>query len=116
VTPFADEHRWVCSRCGVAVGQIDGNRAPRPPSWETCSEGEFCLACRRSRAADAAQAAAADANATDRAKARRTGLIEFEVERTPDLTDGAIARTCKTSSATVAAARARLGTAVAATD
>ena len=100
--------RWTCSRCGVAVGQMDGHSVPLPASWESCAEGDFCLACRRGRAADAAQQAASDSNVTDRAKARRTGLIEFEVRRTPDLTDGAIAKACRTSSATVAAARARL--------
>jgi hypothetical protein len=92
----------------VAVGQIDGHLVPFPPSWESCADGDFCLACRRTRAADAAQAAAVDAKSADRAKARRTALIEFEVRRTPDLTDGAIARACQTSAATVAAARLRL--------
>jgi hypothetical protein len=101
-------HRWVCSRCGVAVGQMDGRRTGLPPNWERCADGEFCLACRRGRAADAAQVAAADANTADRAKARRTGLIEFEVRRTPDLSDSAIAKSCRTSAAAVGAARKRL--------
>jgi hypothetical protein len=105
----ADARRWVCSRCGVAVGQMDGHLVPLPSSWESCAEGDFCLACQRSRAADAAQDSAPDGcSTTDRAKARRTGLIEFEVRRTPDLTDGAIAKVCRTSGAAVAAARKRL--------
>jgi hypothetical protein len=102
-------HRWVCSNCGVSVGQLDGHRTPLPASWEHCDDGDFCLACRRSRASDAAQAAATDSSAADRAKARRTGLIEFEVRRTPDLTDGAIAKSCRTSAAAVSAVRKRLG-------
>ncbi|HEX2097292.1 MAG TPA: hypothetical protein VHF50_07990 [Solirubrobacterales bacterium] len=102
-------HRWVCARCGVAVGQLDGRRAPLPTSWESGTEGDFCLACRRGRAADAAQEAAADSSTTDRAKARRTGLIEFEVRRTPDLSDGVIARSCRTSAAAVGAVRKRIG-------
>lgn len=101
-------HRWVCSRCGVSVGQLDGARSPLPSSWESCDEGDFCLACRRGRAADAAQEAAADSSVADRSKARRTGLIEFEVGRMPDLTDGAIAKSCRTSAAAVAAVRKRL--------
>lgn len=104
-----DARRWVCSRCGVAVGQIDGHHVPLPSNWESCGEGDFCLACRRSRAAEAAQHAAPDGcSTTDRSKARRTGLIEFEVRRTPDLSNGAIAKICKTSGAAVAAARKRL--------
>ncbi|HYP55462.1 MAG TPA: hypothetical protein VEQ41_04075, partial [Solirubrobacterales bacterium] len=89
-------------------GQIDGHRAPLPASWERGAEGDFCLACRRGRAADAAQEAAADSSAADRAKARRTGLIEFEVRRTPDLTNGAIAKSCRTSAAAVGAVRKRI--------
>lgn len=101
-------HRWVCTRCGVAVGQIDGRPVPLPASWESGGEGDFCLACRRGRAADAAQEAVADANVADRSKARRSGLIEFEVRRTPELSDGMIAKSCRTSSAAVAAIRKRL--------
>ncbi|HEX9967710.1 MAG TPA: hypothetical protein VGB06_07175 [Solirubrobacterales bacterium] len=101
-------NRWVCSRCGVSVGQLDGRNAPLPASWESGDEGDFCLACRRGRAADAAQSAAADASVADRSKARRTGLIEFEVGRMPDLTDGAIAKSCRTSAAAVAAVRKRM--------
>jgi hypothetical protein len=108
MTVLVPARRWTCSRCNVSVGRIDGDRIPLPASWESGSEGDFCLSCRRSRAADAAQAAAADANGEARAKARRTGLIEFEVRRTPDLTDSTIARACRTSASTVAATRRRL--------
>jgi hypothetical protein len=101
-------HRWLCSGCGVAVGQIDGHRAPLPASWERHDEGDFCLACRRSRAAEAAQAAATASGVKEPSKARRTGLIEFEVRRTPELTDGAIAKSCRTSAAAVAAVRKRM--------
>lgn len=98
--------RWTCDRCGVAAGRIDSQQVPLPPNWESCPEGDFCLSCRRARAADAAQATVpGDASLASRAKARRTGLIEFEVRRTPELTDGMIARACRTSAAAVAAAR-----------
>ena len=73
------------------------------------AEGEFCLACRRARAAEEALAATPDECSTEvRAKARRAGLIEFEVRRTPTLTDNTIARACRTSASAVAAARKRL--------
>jgi hypothetical protein len=100
--------RWTCDRCGVAIGRIDGEKVPLPENWERCAEGDFCLSCRRGRAAEAAQAAASDSNTAERAKARREGLIEFEVSRTPDLTDSTIARACRTSATAVAAARTRL--------
>ncbi len=100
--------RWTCSRCGVAVGRIDGSPVPLPESWESNAEGDFCLACRRQRAADAVDAMPADCSREARAKARRASLIEFEVRRTPQLTDGSIARACRTSAAAVAAARKRL--------
>jgi hypothetical protein len=102
--------KWVCSGCDVTIGRIDGQDAPLPDSWESVADGDFCLSCRRGRAADAAQAATSeDESRATRGKARRNGLIEFEVRRTPDLTDGTIAKACRTSSAAVAAARTRLG-------
>lgn len=80
-----------------------------PETWESCPEGDFCLSCRRQRAGEEATAAApAGCSSEARAKARRAGLIEFEVRRTPNLTDGSIARACHTSASTVAAARRRL--------
>jgi hypothetical protein len=101
--------RWTCSRCGMSVGRIDGRRVPPPESWDLGAEGHFCLACRRQRAADAAQEEARTGSVETVAKARRAGLIEFEVRRTPTLTDGTIARACHTSALAVAAARKRLG-------
>ena len=101
--------RWICACCGVAIGRIDGRKVPLPSSWERSPEGDFCLSCRRARAADAAQAAVSpEAGAAARAKARRDGLIEFEVRRTPDLTDATIARACRTNAPAVAATRTRL--------
>jgi hypothetical protein len=109
MTAVAAARRWTCNRCGMAVGRIDGGQAPFPESWESCAEGDFCLSCRRQRAAEAAQEAAPTGCSREaRAKARRSGLIEFEVRRTPTLTDGSIARACRTSASAVAAARRRL--------
>jgi hypothetical protein len=94
----------------MAVGRIDGHPVPLPESWERSGDGYFCLTCRRQRAADAAQdEAPTGCNAEVRARARRAGLIEFEVRRTPSLSDSTIARACHTSVLTVTAARKRLG-------
>jgi len=109
MSPGSDARRWTCSRCGMSVGRIDDERVPLPESWDRCEEGDFCLSCRRERAGEAGQAAAPDGCSADiRAKARRAGLIEFEVRRTPDLTDNTIARACRTTASAVASARERL--------
>src|SRR5262245_11600851 len=108
MTAVPESRRWTCSRCGMAVGRIDGRPVPLPESWETGADGQFCLTCRRQRAADAAQdEAPTGCSAEARAKARRAGLIEFEVRRTPALPDNTIARACRTSASAVAAARRR---------
>jgi hypothetical protein len=101
--------KWTCDSCGVAVSRIDGNPTPLPDSWARSAEGDFCLTCRRERAAEAAlDAAPSDSDRDARAKLRRAGLIEFEVRRMPDRTDGSIAKACRTSVGAVAAARDRL--------
>jgi len=101
--------KWTCGGCGVSVSRIDGAPAPLPDSWVSSVEGDFCLACRRQRAAEAAQEAAPnDCSGETRAKLGRAALIEFEVRRTPERTDGAIAKACRTSTSTVAAARDRV--------
>jgi hypothetical protein len=101
---------WTCDRCGMTAGRIDGDRLPLPENWTNGAEGRFCLACRRERAADAAQEEApSDCDRNTRAKLRRAGLIEFEVLRAPDRADNVIAKACHSSSSVVAAARRRLG-------
>lgn len=102
--------KWTCVRCGVSVSRIDGSRAPLPESWTTGAEGSFCLTCRRERAGEAAlEAAPADCSNDFRMKARRSGLLEFEVRRAPDRADNAIAKACHTSASAVAAARRAVG-------
>ncbi|HEX2393378.1 MAG TPA: hypothetical protein VHI77_10725 [Solirubrobacterales bacterium] len=101
--------RWTCGECGVSVGRMDGGRVPLPESWSHSREGTFCLLCRRERAARAAlEAAPAGTGLEERAKLQRAALIEFEVSRRPEESDGMIAKTCRSSVAAVAAARRRL--------
>lgn len=100
---------WTCDGCGVTAGRIDREPVPLPVAWVDSAEGRFCLVCRRQRAADAAlDAVPSDSPVDTRAKLRRAALIEFEVSRTPDETDGTIARACRTSAAAVTRARRRL--------
>ena len=101
--------KWTCDECGVSASRIDGRPAPLPDSWVSSAEGNFCLTCRRHRAGEAAlDAAPSDSDRDTRVKLRRSGLIEFEVRRMPERSDGSIAKACRTSASTVAAARERL--------
>lgn len=101
--------KWGCDRCGVTVSQADGEPMRLPDAWVSSAEGRFCLGCRRERAAETAlDAAPGNSPVGARAKLRRAALIEFEVSRTPDHSDGMIARACRTSAAAVAQARKRL--------
>lgn len=98
--------RWTCDGCAVSASRMDGGPIPLPASWASSGDGAFCLNCRRHRAAEAALETAPSGSDRDaRTKLRRAGLIEFEVRRAPDRTDGSIAKTCRTSASAVAAAR-----------
>lgn len=102
--------KWTCDRCGVSASQMDGAQTPAPESWARSADGLFCLTCRRERAAEQAlDAAPADCGNDVKVKARRAGLVEFEVRRAPDRPDNTIARACHTSASAVVTARRVLG-------
>jgi hypothetical protein len=106
---LATSAKWTCAVCGVAASRSDAEATPLPEFWETGSDGTFCLGCRRHRAAEAAAEAAPDtADRNDRAKLRRTAVIEFEVRRAPERTNGSIAKCSRSSIPAVVAARRRL--------
>ena len=101
--------KWTCDRCGVSASRIDGEHTELPDNWTSSTEGHFCLGCRRERAANAAIESAPSDSAFDaRSKLRRAALIEFEVRRTPDQANNAIARACHSSVAAVAKVRESL--------
>ena len=101
--------KWTCDGCAVSISQIDGGSTALPDTWSKSSAGLFCLLCRRDRAATAAINEAPENSPVDvRAQIRRAALIEFEVQRTPDLADSKIARACRSSAPAVAKARLRL--------
>jgi hypothetical protein len=100
--------RWLCAGCGMSARRIDGLPMALPASWGESPEGPLCLLCRRDRAAQAAVVAAGEEANESRAEIRKTALIEFEVKRTPQLSNGAIARACQCAPLAVAAARQRL--------
>jgi hypothetical protein len=101
--------KWTCDQCGVTVSRLGGEKVELPASWTDTKEGTFCLLCRRERAAQAAlEAAPKDCPLEERAKLRRTALVEFEVRRRPGHGNGEIAKACRSSVAAVVAARKRL--------
>lgn len=101
--------KWTCSQCQVSVRSVDGKPIPLPGTWASSAGGRLCLVCRRERAATVAlESAPSGSPLSIRAKIRRTALVEFEVCRTPGLTNGAIAKACRSSIAAVAEARKRL--------
>jgi hypothetical protein len=103
-------HKWTCSGCGVSTSRSDDEAVPIPATWDSCAEGDFCLGCRRRRVSEAAVESAPEENNRDaRAKLRRSALLEFEVQRDPDRTNGSIAKACRSSIPAVAAARQRMG-------
>ena len=96
---------WTCDGCGVSIKQMDGGQSTLPDSWVSSEDGQYCLICRRSRVAEQAVGAATQ---EERAQMRRAALLEFEVSRTPEKSNGEIARACRTSVPAVAKARKRL--------
>ncbi len=101
--------KWTCAGCGVATSRSDAEATPLPESWEDGTDGTFCLGCRRQRIGEAAlDAAPAAADRNDRVRLRRSAVIEFELLRSPEKTNGSIAKTCRSSIPVVAAARQRL--------
>jgi hypothetical protein len=102
--------KWVCSRCGLSTGRIDGAEIPLPDSWADTADGRFCLSCRRERAANTAlEEASPDTPRDARLRLRRSAMIEFEIRRTPDHSNATIARACHSSISAVAQVRDRLG-------
>ena len=80
-----------------------------PPNWVRGDDGShYCLACRRERAIEAALEDAGDVGIEARAKVRRAAVVEFEIIRDPERTEGEIARAARTSIGAVRNARKRL--------
>jgi hypothetical protein len=101
--------KWTCVGCGVAASRSDVEEGPLPDCWETCAEGTFCLGCRRQRAGEAAVDSSPEhTDRGNRARLRRAAVVEFEVLRTPDRTNGSIAKASRSSITAVIAARQRL--------
>jgi hypothetical protein len=79
-----------------------------PPHWVHEGGLHYCLACRRERAVDKALSKAGDIGIEARAKVRSAAVVEFEILRDPERTEGEIARAARTSIGAVRKARRAL--------
>ncbi len=102
--------QWTCARCEMTSTWANGlDEGTTPPNWETEPNGKhYCLACRRERAVEAALEDVGDVGIEARAKVRRSAVVEFEIVRDPERTEGEIARAARTSIGAVRNARKRL--------
>ena len=109
---FADPgtEAWTCARCQVTTTWMPGHEGHRPATWIEDDGRLYCLMCRRALAAEAGAEGAVEGTTSERrAKLRAAALVEFEVQRNPDRSNGEIARAIRTSVPAVLKARRRLG-------
>lgn len=98
---------FTCARCEVRSVWTEGLGAATPPNWEKVNGLYYCLVCRRERAIDAAIERAGDVSTADRAKLRSSAVVDFELARDPNRTEGEIAKAARASIGAVRKARKR---------
>ena len=96
---------WTCARCEMTSRWTEGLGAESPPNWVRDNGLFYCLVCRRERAIDDAIEAAGDVSTADRAKLRSSAVVDFELDRNPDRTEGEIAKAARASISAVRKAR-----------
>jgi hypothetical protein len=103
--------QWTCARCEMTSTWTHGlERGKLPPNWVREKDGrDYCLACQRERAAEQALQGAGELGLEGRAKVRSAAVVEFEIRRDPDRTEGEIASAASASVLAVRNARRRLG-------
>ena len=88
---------------------MDGEVSTLPPNWTEADDSSYCLSCSRALAGEAALESAPDSSSREeRVRLRRDAVIEFELGRTPDKPNRAIAQACRTSASAVATVRTAL--------
>jgi hypothetical protein len=101
--------RWACRNCGVEVHWLgDAEQRELPANWALTDQGPVCLHCRRQLAAEDA-VSRSDLPLQKRARLRASTIVEFELRRTPELSNARIASALRTSVGAVQKARMRLG-------
>ena len=99
---------FTCARCEVHSRWTEGLGALDAAATGSRTNGLFyCLVCRRERAIDAAIERAGDISTADRAKLRSSAVVDFELARDPDRTEGEIAKAARASIGAVRKARKR---------
>ena len=102
-------NEWTCARCEMTSRWTEGLGAAAPPNWVRDNGLYYCLVCRRERAIDAAiEKAGPEITAAERAKLRSSAVVEFELKRNPDRTEGEIAKAARASISAVRKARKHL--------
>ena len=111
LAPERGAKTWTCDRCDMTVGWMKGHEAPKLPNhWEKKGSKKYCLACRRELAAEAVVAKLPEeTSVTKRAQMMTEARLDFEVTRAPERGDAEIAKSCKSTVASVKKARQRLG-------
>jgi hypothetical protein len=100
---------WRCDRCDVTTRQMPGHeRTECPESWVERDGSLYCLGCQRDIAADRAVEDEDGSNVGRRAEVRRWAVVEFEIQRDPERSNGEIARAIRSSVPAVTKARKRL--------
>jgi hypothetical protein len=100
----------TCARCEMTTRWMPGHEHGGPPiAWIEEDGCLYCLTCQRALAAEAGSSTApADSTTASRAKMRAIALVEFEIKRDPERSNGQIARAIHTSVPAVIKARQRL--------
>jgi len=101
--------QFTCARCEVTSLWTQGLGAATPPNWVKEKGLYYCLACRRERAMEQAveKAGGERVSTADRAKLRSAAVVDFELARDPDRTEGEIAKAARASIGAVRKARKR---------
>jgi hypothetical protein len=100
----------TCARCEMTTRWMPGHEHVGPPAAWVVEDGElYCLTCQRALASEAGSSTAPnDSTTASRAKMRAVALVEFEIKRDPERSNGQIARAIHTSVPAVIKARQRL--------
>src|SRR4029079_8211736 len=90
---------FPCARWEVPSRWTEGLGAATPPNWVKEKGLYYCLVCRRERAMEEAveDAGGQSVSNTDRAKLRSAAVVDFEIARDPDRTEGEIAKAARAS-------------------
>jgi hypothetical protein len=95
----------------MTVGWMEGHEVPKLPAhWVKSKNRLYCLSCRRELAAEAVvEKLPEETSVTKRAQMMTEARLDFEVTRAPERGDAEIAKSCKSTVASVKKARERLG-------